>query len=223
MLVSEQKLETQYFRVRDKCRKQLLPYLDNAISLIPQIKDCKVLDVGCGSGVPSLFIVEKFDSHVTAIDIDRRSINEFQRKVKELNYQEKFTIHNSSLNDVNPKINYFDIILAEGFLNVIGFEKGFINLLKHLKPNGYFIIHDDYQGNDEKTKLIGNNNCEILDSFSLDENIWWDKYCSCLENNISKIENSDLLELFKSDIKEVEMYKEDPTQFRSRYYTIRKK
>ncbi len=145
-----------------------------------------------------------------------------EEKVKELNLSNRITIVNSSLFDLELEENLFDIILAEGFLNVVGFQKGFSKVIKLLKRNGFFIIHDEFRNHNKKTEFIESNNCKILDSFRLDEHVWWNDYYKCLEKEISSQEKKYFLKLFKTDLYEIELFKQDPSQFNSVYYVIEK-
>ncbi len=215
-------MSKEYFNIKDNCRKDLLKYLSKAISIIPEIESPLILDVGCGSGVPTLALAENYDGTITAVDFDTKSINRLEEKVKELNLSNRITIINSSLFDLELEENLFDIILAEGFLHVVGFEKGFSKVIKLLKRNRFFIIHDEFRNHNKKTEFIESNNCKILDSFRLDEHVWWNDYYKCLEKEISSQENKYFLELFKSDLYEIELFKQDPSQFNSVYYVIEK-
>jgi len=110
----------------------------------------------------------------------------------------------------------------EGLLNVCGFEKGFLAIRELLKRNGFLIIHDEYRNHKRKTDFIERNNCRILASFKLDENVWWEDYYKCLEKRISSVRDEDVFELFKPDIKEIKLFKQDPSLFKSRYYIVKK-
>lgn len=77
-------MNKEYFEIKDNCRKELLKYLTKAISIIPIIENPRILDVGCGSGVPTLMIAEKFNGTITAIDTDTKSIDIFREKEKDL-------------------------------------------------------------------------------------------------------------------------------------------
>jgi cyclopropane fatty-acyl-phospholipid synthase-like methyltransferase len=156
-------MDKEYFIIKDNCRKGLLKYLSKAISTIPTIKNPLLLDVGCGSGVPTLFLAEKFDSKLIAVDFDTKSVNRLEEKIKEYNLSAIITVLQCSLFDTNLENNLFDLILAEGFLNIVGFQKGFLKLIGLLKKNGYLIIHDDYQNQNKKIKLIEKNKCKILE------------------------------------------------------------
>ena len=211
--------DNQYFKVKDYCRKGLLKYFLKSISVIPIIEKPLILDVGCGSGVPTLALAEKIYGNITAVDNDTKSINRLAEKVNKLNLSDRISIVNSSFFDMDFEESLFDIIVAEGFLNVIGFEKGFLELINLLKTNGYFVIHDDFKNHKKKIEFIESNNCKVKDSFRLDEHIWWNDYYKCIEREISSQENK---ELFKTDLHEIELYKQDPAQFNSIYYVIEK-
>ncbi len=215
-------MNKEYFNIKDRCRKNLIKHLFKAISIIPPIEKPLLLDVGCGSGVPTLSLFQKFKGNVIALDIDNKSLNRLEEKIKEQNLSDKITLINNSFFEVNLEENQFDIILAEGFLNVVGFQNGFLKLIQVLKRNRYLIIHDDFLNQNNKIKIIENNNCKVLNSFRLDEQIWWDDYYMSLEKEISSIENMEFLALFESDLKEIEYYKQNSSKFNSVYYVIEK-
>jgi ubiquinone/menaquinone biosynthesis C-methylase UbiE len=213
-------MNKEYFEIKDNCRKGLLKYLTKAISIIPIIENPRILDVGCGSGVPTLMMAEKFNGKITAVDTDTKSIDIFREKIKGLNLSNRVTLSNSSFFDIKVKNNEYDLILAEGLLNVVGFQKGFLRIIKLLKRKGFIIIHDEFQNQNEKIEFIKNNDCKILDSFVLDEQIWWNDYFKRLEKEISSNSNKELLKLFKSDIEEIKLFKKNPSQYISVYYII---
>jgi len=215
-------MSKEYFDIKDNCRKGLLKYLIEAISIIPAIETPLILDIGCGSGVPTLALAEKYNGTITAVDIDAKAINRLEEKLKELDLSKRVNIVNCSLFDMELEENLFDIIIAEGLLNNVGFEKGFLKLIELLKKNRYLIIHDEFRDHNKKTEFIKSNNCKILNSFRLDEHVWWNDYYKCLNNEISSQGRKDLLGLFKTDFDEIELFKQDPSQFNSVYYVIKK-
>lgn len=215
-------MNKEYFKIKDKCRKGLLKYLSKATSSLPEIKNPRILDVGCGSGIPTLLMAEIFNGKITAIDPDTNSIDYLTTKIKELNLSERISTSNCSLFDNEVKNNQYDIVLAEGLLNVVGFQKGFLRITELLKRKGFIIIHDEFKDQNEKMELIKNSGFRILDSFVLDEQIWWNDFFRCLEIEISFITNKELLKLFKSDLNEIELFKKDPSPYNSVYFIIEK-
>ena len=124
--------------------------------------------------------------------------------------------------DIIEKDNYYDLILAEGVLNAVGFESGFLKSINLLKSKGYLIIHDEYKNHNNIVDFIKNNNCTIIDTYTLDDKIWWEDYFGCLEKEISKITNNELLSLFETDLSEIIKFKNDSTSFTSSYYILKK-
>ncbi|OFY74149.1 MAG: hypothetical protein A2V46_13105 [Bacteroidetes bacterium RBG_19FT_COMBO_42_7] len=159
---------------------------------------------------------------MTAIDTDNSALEWLQKKIISKKLEKKITTINVSFFDFKSDPGFYDIILAEGFLNIIGFEPGFPEVINMLKSNGYFIIHDELRENEKKCECIRKNRCELIDSLFLDEKVWWNDYYKQLDNEINTVKNGQLADLFSSDLKEIEYYKQDPSPFKSIYYIVRK-
>ena len=206
------------YEIRDRCRRNLNKYTLKAFSLIPQIDKPLILDMGCGTGVPTLALMEISNGSIYAVDSDDSCLLWLEEKVKALNCADRIKVIHASVFDKNLFDKKFDIVLAEGLLNVIGFETGLPVLIKHLKDIGYLIIHDEFKSDREKRALFKKYNLELLNSFVLDENVWWDDYYRCLEKSISKETEG----LFEREINEIIEFKKNPEIFRSMYYVLKK-
>jgi cyclopropane fatty-acyl-phospholipid synthase-like methyltransferase len=215
------KMKNYYYQIKDDCRKGLVRYLENVFLRIPQKENYDILDIGCGTGVPTIWIAENIPGKIIAVDIDKDALNYLQGKIENKNLQDIVKTYNHSFLDLNFE-SEFDIILAEGILNVVGFETGFIKVIELLKKRGYFIIHDEFKDHEKKCFFVQKNNCKLISSWYLDENVWWNDYYQQLEYEISKIEDTNVRDLFNTDVKEIEYYKSNPSPFRSIYYLILK-
>lgn len=215
-------LKDQYFRIRDNCRRGLIGHLEEACSKIPEKDHVRMLDIGCGTGVPTCWLAEHYSGMITAIDIDREALDFLRGKIHDLHLDERVKVHHVSFSDYDCEPEAFDLILAEGFLNVIGFEDGFNRVVKILAKRGYFIIHDEFKDHASKIAWIGREGCRIIDTLCLDETVWWNDYYQKLESEISRIKNPGLLQLFENDLKEIEYFHRDPSPFRSMYYIVEK-
>jgi len=174
-------LTPEYYLIKDNCRTGLIRYLEKAISVIPVIDNPKILDIGCGTGVTTLWLAENISESIIAIDPDNDALDWLQQKATNRNLATRLTILNQSFFHYKSERDYFDLILAEGFLNVVGFEIGFPGVIEILKKKRYFTIHDEFKDHDKKCDFIQNNNCRIVDSIYLDENIWSNDYYKQLE------------------------------------------
>lgn len=210
-------MDKEYYDIKDKCRKGLLKYLSKALSYIRLTENPGILDAGCSSGVVAIEMAAQFAGKITAFDIDEHALKRLKEKSAELQLTGRINIINSSLLDLKLPEKSYDLIIAEGLLNVTGFENGFQHLLKFLKPAGFMIIHDEYRDQEAKQKFIEESGCKLLHTFSLDENVWRDDYYKCLEAEIRSLTEK-LRHKFESGLREIETLMQNPLEFRSRYY-----
>jgi hypothetical protein len=144
-----------------------------------------------------------------------------------LNLNEKISIiHGSALTVSLPHIR-FDIILAEGIFNIIGFKKSIVYFSKFLKTNGWFMIHDDFGNQERKLRIFEKHHLKLVNSFILDEKVWWNEYYGCLEKRIMKFTNEIthnlyLVKNYKRIMSEIKMYKKNPMKMRSMYFILKK-
>ena len=157
---------------------------------------------------------------MTAIDPDYESIDFLGSKIEKQNLDNKVTAQCISFFSFRSEPGSFELILAEGFLNVAGFETVFRKVIKLLKRGGYFVIHDEFKDHERKCDFIRENKCEIIDMVIMDETIWWNDYYRQLEAAIVETTDRDVCERFKSDMEEIRQYKQDPSPFRSIYYVL---
>jgi len=212
----------EYFQTKDNCRRGLLKYLAEAVSLLPKINNPKILDIGCGTGIPTIWFTENYGGIITAIDTDERALEWLNAKIIDKKIENQITTINLSFFNLKTEPDYFDIILAEGFLNIIGFEQGFVKVIRMIKSGGYFVIHDEYNDHEMKCDFIRKNYCDLVGTVFLDESAWWNNYYKQLEAEIASREINQLKDLFKSELKEIELYRKDPSPFRSIYYVVRR-
>jgi predicted O-methyltransferase YrrM len=64
----------EYFQIIDNFKKGLLICLVKASSRIPKIEEPKILDIGCGNGVSTLWLAENHNGIITTIYTDKNSL-----------------------------------------------------------------------------------------------------------------------------------------------------
>lgn len=75
--------KTDFENAKDRVRERLNKFTVKAFQMIPEMDKPRILDVGCGSGVPTLKLAELSNGHITALDIDQNVIDSLKRKIKE--------------------------------------------------------------------------------------------------------------------------------------------
>lgn len=215
-------MNLQPFEIKDNCRQHLTKYLIQAISILPNKNNSLILDVGCGTGVPTLALSSEFENVIFAVDNNEANYKCLKEKIETLNLSNRIIPIQKSVFEMDFTENIFDIVIAEGLLNVIGFETGLSIVDKYVKENGYFIIHDEYKNHEEKLKLIQKHNYMVINSFVLDENIWWNEYYKHIEYQLLKIDRNVVVTIFSNELNEIELYKKQSDLFRSIYYILKK-
>ena len=107
-----------------------------------KVKDrSKILDVGCGTGLSSLKLLEKADCQIIGIDNSREMMAIFQDKIKKLGLKSNITCKLTDVDSMNFGANTFDIVVSSFVLHhLVKKLPVFKKIYKLLKPGGIFII-----------------------------------------------------------------------------------
>ncbi len=174
---------------KDHIRGNLNKYTRKAFEMIPKIKSPRILDIGCGTGVPTIELAKISNGYVTALDIDESSLNFLRRKRKENKLNNQVSIIKDSIKTMDLTEENFDIIWAEGSIFVIGFENSIKRWYRFLKPNGFLVIHDENKDKTKKISLITKYGYALINQFELTDKIWWLEYYNPLERLIQEFHN----------------------------------
>ncbi|MFC1901820.1 class I SAM-dependent methyltransferase [Chloroflexota bacterium] len=171
---------------KDKIRKRLHKYTRRAFRMLPQMDKPRILDIGCGSGISTLEVARLSQGEVIGIDIDQPALDKFTRKIREAGLTGKVHAIYCSMFDMDFTNESFDIIVSEGSIYAIGFEKGLQEWRRFLKPEGFMVVHDEQGNVREKLEQISNCGYELLGHFILSQEIWWTEYFAPLDKLVAK-------------------------------------
>ncbi|HEX7364033.1 MAG TPA: class I SAM-dependent methyltransferase [Dehalococcoidia bacterium] len=173
--------EARFQRQKDRIRRRLLKYTRKAFRMLPQLYNPRILDIGCGSGVPTMELARLSDGEIIGLDIDRDMLDVLRGKVERAGLSDRVKVVNRSLFDMGFPDGSFDVVWAEGSIFVIGFEKGLQQWKRLLKPGGFMVVHDERGNVREKLEQISGCGYELLGYFELDEEKWRAEYFAPLE------------------------------------------
>jgi ubiquinone/menaquinone biosynthesis C-methylase UbiE len=175
---------------KDHIRENLNKYTRKAFTLLPKYNNPHILDVGCGTGVPTIELAKISNGQIISIDINETSLNLLKRKIKELKLSNKVKVIKDSILNMDFPKESFDIIWAEGSVFVIGFENSIKRWRLFLKPDGFLIIHDENNDKNKKLGLIKKYGYSLVGQFEITDKLWWLEYYKPLELLIQKFRHN---------------------------------
>lgn len=115
--------EASYKAERYRIRSNLLKYTRQAFAVLPSINRPHVLDIGCGSGIPTLELARMCDGEITGIDIDEKALEELSSEADKTGLADRVKALKCSVKDMEFPGESFNIIWAEGSIFTVGFKK----------------------------------------------------------------------------------------------------
>lgn len=211
----------------DNLREGFNKYTRKAFQMIPELHKPHILDIGCGSGVPTIELAKLSNGQIIGLDIQQSLLDKLKRKIKEEGFSNRVRTVKGSMFEIDFPDESFDIIWAEGSISIIGFENGLKIWRRFLKPNGFLVVHDDIKNITNKRKQIPNHGYNIKGYFSLPQDAWWINYYSPLEDKIQElrkkyIDDSEALKILNEKQNEIEMFKKNPKSHGSVFFIMEK-
>jgi len=165
-------------------RSNLLKYTRTAFNLVPEIESPRILDVGCGTGLPSLCLAELTNGSIIGVDTNIAALKLFRDKIKKAGLEDRCEALNQDIESLDFDPESFDIIWAEGSTAAIGFHKALRVLGRFLKADSFLVIHDDARGYTEKLTIAEKSRFLVFGFFLISKEVWWDEYYKHLDQNL---------------------------------------
>ena len=212
---------------RDSFRKNLLKYTRKAFRLLPRLDKPHILDVGCGSGVPTVELAIMSNGNVVGIDIDPFLLQELNRKIQKMEFSSRVKTKRCSMLKLDFPDESFHIIWVEGAIRTIGFERGLKSWRRLLKTNGFLVVHEEIRTVENDLEKISSFGYKLLAHFLLPEDAHWIDYYKPLENRIKELfhkykNNSIARRTLKKLQNEIIMVKRNLKDYRSGFYLMQK-
>jgi len=218
--------EARFKRHKDRIRKRLLKYTRKAFRMLPAMAQPRILDIGCGNGVPTLELARLSDGEIIGLDRDRSLLDEAARKAEKAGVADRVKIVKASMANMKFPAGSFDIIWAEGSIAAIGFNRGLKEWRRFLKPGGFLVVHDEKGDVKRKLKHISNCGYQVLRWFIVEESAWGAEYYAPLEKlirdwGIRYAHEPRVLEALRKDQREMEWFKRNPGRISSVFFVMR--
>jgi ubiquinone/menaquinone biosynthesis C-methylase UbiE len=213
--------------IKDHFRERLNKYTRKAFHMLPKLEKPRILDIGCGSGVPTIELANLSDGEIIGIDINQSLLDKLNRKIEEEGFSSRMKTVKCSLFDIDFPDESFDIIWAEGSIWTIGFEKGLKQWRRLLKRKGFLVVHDEIKTVSNKLKKITSCGYKLINHFLLPEDAWWIEYYRPFEIRAKELhmkykKDSEALKILKKYQDEIVMVKRNPKGHSSAFYIMQK-
>ncbi|MCG8334649.1 MAG: MerR family transcriptional regulator [Proteobacteria bacterium] len=191
----------------------------------------KVLDIGCGSGMPTMILAEELKTNILAIDNHKPMLERLDKNAK----KKGLSIETRELSMMNLPFdtNSFDLLWSEGAMFIIGLARGLKEFFAYLKPGGYLVftemcllkknspvelqtffnnVYPDIKTADAVKSLVKENDYKLVSHFKLPDQAWWNDYYTPMLDRIKelKTKNAGVREaeaVYENCLAEIDMHR----------------
>ncbi len=200
-------------------------YSKHILSLIPDLpKNPRIADIGCGAGVATLLLAEKFKSKIRAVDFSREFLDDLIDRAKQQGLEDLIEAIECDMGSLDWKPETIDLLWSEGAAYNLTFEGALQAWRPFMATNGIAVISElsyftkeapepvrTYWQNayptigteSENSKHANSAGFEVLEIHRLPSKAWWDNYYDPLGERIKSL-NTSKDSVMQSAIKETE-------------------
>ena len=95
---------------KDRLRENLTKYTKKAFQMLPELDNPTILDVGCGTGVPTMELARLGNGQITGLDISQPLLDELKRKIEAAGLSDRVKTVKCSLFEMDFPDESFNII-----------------------------------------------------------------------------------------------------------------
>lgn len=120
-------------------------------------KDTQVLEVACNMGTTMMEIAQKYECHITGIDLDPKAIEKAKRRIHEKGLDHQLHVQVGNAFSLPFADRQFDIIINEAMLTMLSNDqkaKALQEYARVLKPGGYLLTQDVYLNTEDLHKQM---------------------------------------------------------------------
>jgi SAM-dependent methyltransferase len=200
----------------------LLKYTTLAYTLLPALDRPRILDAGCGTGVPTVHLAEISGGTIVAVDTDAAAIAKLAEKLTHKGLSTRVQLMNAPMESLPFDKESFDIVWAEGSISRLGFEAALRLLGTYAKEGGFVVFHDEVGDYLHKISTVQATGYVLLGFFLLSQSVWWDEYYKPLDANLASADSASPPHSLHAIKKELEEYTMNPSRFQSAFFVTQK-
>jgi SAM-dependent methyltransferase len=242
--------ETVFEIEKELLRESLCKYTRRAFQMLPKLDKPRILDIGCGSGGPTLELARLSQGEIIGIDIHQPSLDRLSRKIEQAGLSGRVKAVNCSMFNMDFADESFDIIWAEGSTFIIGFERALKEWRRFLKPKGFLVVHEMTWSRPDPPQEVYNYwkglaasgirtvpeyleqipacGYDVIGYFALPEDAFWIEYYGPLERRIKElraeyIDDPKALAILDKEQHEIDIAKKYHEWYGSAFFVMQKR
>ena len=221
-------------------------YSDYIISQIPELPtNPRIADIGCGAGVGTLFLADKFRSKVRAVDFSREFLDELEDQAKQRGLEHLIETIECDMGNLNWEPRTIDLLWSEGAAYNITFEGALKAWRPLMAANGIAVISEMSYftsevpesvqvywqnaypniGTESENSNHGNSSgFEVLGIHRLPSKAWWDNYYGPLKENMNFFKHSEdsiMQSVIKETEEEMKLFEEHEKHYGYSFYIMK--
>jgi len=177
--------------LRDRLRANMLGHTERAFLSLPA-RPGTILDVGCGTGVPTVRLAELSGGMVVGLDTDFDALQVLRRRARLAGFGRGIQVCLGSVDRVPFPDRSFDVVWCEGALYVLGFQES-IGVWRRVRAEAVA------------------SGFTVLSTFGVSENEWWTGYYRPAS------EEENLEDSFQDELRRFDA---EPQRFRSAFFLL---
>ena len=211
--------------------------MKKVLAMVPELPEKSLIaDLGAGNGIATFQLAEFF-RHAKIVVVDNHGpfMDGFNQKAKELGLDNRLKGVAGDMIEPPLETHSADMIISEGAIYNVGFEKGMRAWRHYLKEDGLVVVSEavwlisnppdeikamwesEYPAItsiDSNLELIELAGYECLDHFTLPRSDWWDEYYVPMQKRVSVMQKKyekddealDVMNYFEHEIEMFEKY-----------------
>lgn len=114
-----------------------------ATKSISRVSEVNILEIGCGTGTTGILLAKAFPkARIIAVDSHSEYIRVLGQRAAQEGVSQQVQGMVMDMNKLKFPAGQFDVILCEGAVNQMGFEKALKEWKKLLRPDGQLLVND---------------------------------------------------------------------------------
>jgi len=141
----------------------------------------RILDIGCGTGTPSLELARLSGGEIFGIDVDEPALEVMRERVAEAELGGRVSARCVSLYETDFPDADFDLLWEEGVLHLLDTDRSLGQCRRLLKPGCHLVMHETNLWFDRARDRLTDFGFTVRRTYPLPEHYWLTAYAEPLD------------------------------------------